>query len=80
MSQTSELLNFQLLNFIENVHLGAKDSFGTKLKKTLGRIFFLKMLCQKSPSFFVASDVVPICHLVYVLEINNFRRDATIAI
>ena len=24
----------------EDVHLGAKDSFGTKLKEILGRIFF----------------------------------------
>ena len=32
-----------LLNFIENVHLGAKDSFGTKFKKIVGRIFFKKM-------------------------------------
>ena len=29
-----------LLNFIENVHLGAKDSFSTKLKKILVKIFF----------------------------------------
>ena len=32
-----------LLNFIKNVHLGAMDSFGTKLKKILRRIIFLKM-------------------------------------
>ena len=28
-----------VLNFIENLHLGAKDSFGTKLKKILFRTF-----------------------------------------
>ena len=32
-----------LLNFIENVHLGAKDTLGTKLQKFQGRIFFQKM-------------------------------------
>ena len=43
MSSTRSILchNFiWLLKFIENVHLGAKDSFGTKLKKILGRILF----------------------------------------
>ena len=28
------------INFTENVALGEKDSFGPKLKKVLGRIFF----------------------------------------
>ena len=31
------------INFIENVSLREKDSFGTKFKKVLGRIFFKKM-------------------------------------
>ena len=35
------LLNYTPINFIENVLLGAKDSFGTKfLKKISGRILF----------------------------------------
>ena len=42
MSSTRSILchNFiWLLKFIENVHLGVKDSFGTKLKKIQGRVF-----------------------------------------
>ena len=41
-------------------HLAAKDSFGTKLKEILGRIFFLRNVVPKESLFFVASDVVPI--------------------
>ena len=33
-------LNYTPIDFIENVSYGTKDSFGTKFKKTLGRIFF----------------------------------------
>ena len=48
-------------NFIENVHLGTKDLFGTKLKKILGRIL-LKNVVPKEPFFFAASDIVPIIY------------------
>ena len=41
--------------------LGGKNSFDTKLKKILGRIFFLKNLVPKE-SFLVASDGVPILY------------------
>ena len=34
-------------NFIKNVPLGEKDSFGTELRKILGRIFFLKCSAKK---------------------------------
>ena len=51
------------MNVIENVHLGAKDSFGTKLKKKIiGRIFKKKSVVPKDSLFFVASDVVPILY------------------
>ena len=46
----------------ENVHLEAKNSFGTKLKKLLGRIFFFLNVVPKESFFFVASDVVPILY------------------
>ena len=38
------------------VPFGSKNSFGTKLKEILGRIFFKKNVVPKE-SFFVASDV-----------------------
>ena len=69
------------LDFIENVHLGAKNSFGAKFEKTPGRIFFLKMYCQKSP--FLLHQMLSIfstINLVYVLEINIFGRDGIIRI
>ena len=59
---TSSGFNYTPINFIENVPLEAKDSFGTKLKKNLRWIFFKKIQCQKSPSFFAASDVGPILY------------------
>ena len=34
------LLNYTPINFIENVPLEVKQTFGTKFKKILGRIFF----------------------------------------
>ena len=65
-----------LLNFIENVHLGAKDSFGNKLKKIQGGIIFLKMQCQKSPSFLLHQmlSLFSTIYFVYVFEINIFGR------
>ena len=51
-------------------------------QKIVGRIFFKKMQCQKSPSFllhqvlFLFSTI----NLVYVLEINIFPRDGIIQI
>ena len=42
--------------------LGGKNSFDTKLKKILGRIFFLKNLVPKESFFLVASDGVPILY------------------
>ena len=63
MSQL-QLVSSQLypINFTENVALGEKNSFGSKLKKVLGRIFFLKNVVPKESFFFVASDVVPIVY------------------
>ena len=57
------LLNYIPISFIENVLLGAKDSFCTKLKKVLGRIFFEKNVVPKESFFFVASDVVSILYI-----------------
>ena len=62
IDQVNSMWQLHLLNFIENVQLGAKDFFGTNLKKTLGRIFFLKNVVPKESVFFVASDVVPILY------------------
>ena len=57
-----KIIIYQVIsNFIENVHLGTKDLFGTKLKKILGRIF-LKNVVPKEPFFFAASDIVPIIY------------------
>ena len=47
--------------FIENMPLGSKVSFDTKLTKILGRTVF-KKLVPKESFFFVASDVVPILY------------------
>ena len=71
------------MNFIENVHLGEKDSFGTKLKKKkmLGRIFKKKNVVPKESFFFVASDVVPILYnKPFILETDIFGRDGIIQI
>ena len=48
-----------ILNCVENVLLGPKDSFGTKSKKILGRLF-KKNVVPKESFLFVASDAVPI--------------------
>ena len=42
--------------------LGGKNSFGTKLKKILGRIFLKKKIVPKESFFLVASDGVPILY------------------
>ena len=52
-----------------------QNSFGTKLKKNLGRIFFKKMQCQISPLFCCTRYCPYSLNLVNVLEINNFGRD-----
>ena len=69
-----------LLNFIENVHLRAEDSFGTKLKKSqVGH--FKKNVVPKESFFFVASDIVPtLYNKPCILEINIFGRDGIIQI
>ena len=46
-----------LLNFIENVHFGEKDPFGTKLKKNPRQNIFLKNVVPKESFFFVKSDI-----------------------
>ena len=73
-----------LLSFIENVHLGAKDSFGSKLKKILVRIFFFKKKdSAKRVHLFLLHQMLslfPTINLVYVPEINNFGKDRIIQI
>ena len=64
-----------ILNCVENVLLGPKDSFGTKSKKILGRLF-KKNVVPKESFLFVASDVVPILYnKPCILEINIFGKD-----
>ena len=72
------LLNYTSINFIENVLLGAKDTFGTKFKKKKNprQDSFFKMQRQKKlflvyQTLFLFSAI----NLVYVLEINIFGRD-----
>ena len=84
MSSTRSVLchNFiWLLKFIENVHLGAKDSFGTKLKKNPRWDNFFKNVVPKDSFFFAASDVAPIVYnKPCILEINVFGRDGIIQV
>ena len=65
------LLIYTPINFIENVPLGAKDSFDSKLKKNieLGTRRVLLFLLHQMLSLFSKIK------LVYVLQINIFGRD-----
>ena len=83
MSSTRSILChnfFWLLKFIENVHLGGKGSFGTKLKKN-PRYDVLKNVVTKESFCFVKLDVVPILYnKPCILEINIFGRDGIVQI
>ena len=52
MSQLHLDLNYTPINFTGNVHQRAKDFFGTKFKKILSRIFFLKSSAERILFFF----------------------------